>query len=462
MPERQTHDYIHRGTLDLFAALKVATGEVIAKTKQQHRAKDFVAFLREIDQRVSADLQAHVIWDNLSAHKVPAVKRWLARHRTSRFASAAGADACPPCRDLPPRNSRSAPRRSASAATFTSRTTAVVCGLSTGPIMPSLAASPSASVRPHPLRTSSRPESLAYASASRSEAGSARFDSPPKRSKQSSFRSQGWSRSYERRRTPRYCSMPARVGTDVSYSQVSMLCQFVALLGAGPLFVGCGASSRLSDSEGASQPQLFPSAASGEQPADLNADDPSVPTVLFPFGPEYHAYCNQGPASDPSHNIDVTRFAVDLASSLDAEAGVVRAGLDGVAYPYDECPFRDSSASALNDSECGAGFGNHVRLLTDSGEVLLYAHLSAVHVREGQRVSAGASLGIEGVSGRAGGRHLHFSVHRHGDPTALKEGPGMIGDSVPFVFSGLEGGDVAATQLPCVAGFEGPLLNASR
>jgi transposase len=80
MPERQTHNYIRRGTLDLFAALNVATGEVIAKTKKQHRAKDFVAFLREIDGHVPSDLEVHVILDNLSAHKAPEVKRWLARH----------------------------------------------------------------------------------------------------------------------------------------------------------------------------------------------------------------------------------------------------------------------------------------------------------------------------------------------------------------------------------------------
>jgi len=80
MPERQTHNYIRRGTLDLFAALNVATGEVIAKTKQQHRAKDFVEFLRLIDSRVSPDLEVHVVLDNLSAHKAPVVKRWHARH----------------------------------------------------------------------------------------------------------------------------------------------------------------------------------------------------------------------------------------------------------------------------------------------------------------------------------------------------------------------------------------------
>ena len=52
MPERQTHNYIRHGTLDLFAALNVATGEVFAQTKQRHRAKDPVAFLRDLDKEV--------------------------------------------------------------------------------------------------------------------------------------------------------------------------------------------------------------------------------------------------------------------------------------------------------------------------------------------------------------------------------------------------------------------------
>jgi transposase len=69
-PERRTHNYIRNGTLDLFAALNVATGEVLARCKPRHRAQDFVAFLREI----------HVVLDNLSAHRAPVVHRWLLRH----------------------------------------------------------------------------------------------------------------------------------------------------------------------------------------------------------------------------------------------------------------------------------------------------------------------------------------------------------------------------------------------
>jgi transposase len=84
-PERRTHNYLRNGTLDLFAALNVATGEVLARCKQKHRAQDFVAFLRELDERVTPTLEVHVVLDNLSAHKAPAVHRWLLRHPRFTF-----------------------------------------------------------------------------------------------------------------------------------------------------------------------------------------------------------------------------------------------------------------------------------------------------------------------------------------------------------------------------------------
>lgn len=79
-PERQTHNYVRNGTLDLFAALNVATGEVLARCKPQHRAKDFVDFLRELDRHVEPSLEVHVVLDNLSTHKAPAVHRFMIRH----------------------------------------------------------------------------------------------------------------------------------------------------------------------------------------------------------------------------------------------------------------------------------------------------------------------------------------------------------------------------------------------
>ena len=79
-PARATHDYVRNGTCDLFAALDMASGKVITDIRSRHTAKDFVAFLGLIDRNVPAELDVHVILDNLSAHKAPAVQAWLLRH----------------------------------------------------------------------------------------------------------------------------------------------------------------------------------------------------------------------------------------------------------------------------------------------------------------------------------------------------------------------------------------------
>jgi transposase len=84
-PERRTHNYLRHGTLDLFAALNVATGEVLTRCTAQHRAKDFVAFLRHIEASVTPALEIHVVLDNLATHKAPVVQRWLLRHPRVHF-----------------------------------------------------------------------------------------------------------------------------------------------------------------------------------------------------------------------------------------------------------------------------------------------------------------------------------------------------------------------------------------
>ena len=83
--ERRTHDYRRNGLTDLFAALNVATGEVLATTRRRHRAAEFIDFLNEIDKAVPADLDLHVVLDNSKTHKTPAVQRWLLRHPRFRF-----------------------------------------------------------------------------------------------------------------------------------------------------------------------------------------------------------------------------------------------------------------------------------------------------------------------------------------------------------------------------------------
>jgi transposase len=79
-PESRTHTYVRHGTTALFAALDVATGKVLGQCRRRHRAAEFRAFLAQIDESVPSDLAVHVVLDNLSTHKTPAIQRWFARH----------------------------------------------------------------------------------------------------------------------------------------------------------------------------------------------------------------------------------------------------------------------------------------------------------------------------------------------------------------------------------------------
>jgi transposase len=79
-PERRTHDYKRNGTTNLYAALNVASGHVITTTTARHRAEEFRKFLNLIDAAVPDGLDVHVVLDNVSTHKTPAIQRWLVRH----------------------------------------------------------------------------------------------------------------------------------------------------------------------------------------------------------------------------------------------------------------------------------------------------------------------------------------------------------------------------------------------
>ena len=80
VPARHTHDYIRNGTTNLYAALDVASGQVLAEMTPRHRAEEFRRFLNLIDASVPAHLDVHVVLDNSSTHKTPSIQRWLVRH----------------------------------------------------------------------------------------------------------------------------------------------------------------------------------------------------------------------------------------------------------------------------------------------------------------------------------------------------------------------------------------------
>jgi transposase len=77
--EKRTHDYKRHGTTNLFAALDVATGQVLADCYPRRTGVEFLAFLRKA-VKPHAGKEIHVVLDNLSTHDTPQVQTWLARH----------------------------------------------------------------------------------------------------------------------------------------------------------------------------------------------------------------------------------------------------------------------------------------------------------------------------------------------------------------------------------------------
>ena len=61
----------------------------------------------------------------------------------------------------------------------------------------------------------------------------------------------------------------------------------------------------------------------------------------------------------------------------------------------------------------GMGYGNYVMILHSNNIVTLYAHLTKVTVKQGQKVAKGASLAFMGNTGNSTGAHLHFEVRRY-------------------------------------------------
>ena len=76
---RRSHDYKRHGTTSLFAALDIATGQVIGKCFPRHRATEFRRFLDEIEANVPKDLDVHLVMDNYATHKTPLIRSWLAK-----------------------------------------------------------------------------------------------------------------------------------------------------------------------------------------------------------------------------------------------------------------------------------------------------------------------------------------------------------------------------------------------
>jgi transposase len=75
--------YKRHGTLNLFAALQVATGKITSQITETKRREDFLGFMDAIVAETPADKELHVILDNYCTHKK--CDAWLAQHPNVHF-----------------------------------------------------------------------------------------------------------------------------------------------------------------------------------------------------------------------------------------------------------------------------------------------------------------------------------------------------------------------------------------
>ena len=83
--ERHGFEYYRHGTLSLYAALDVKTGQVHGMTAGRHTSQEFISFLEGLVNRAARAKEIHVVLDNLSAYKTKDVERFLSENPRVRF-----------------------------------------------------------------------------------------------------------------------------------------------------------------------------------------------------------------------------------------------------------------------------------------------------------------------------------------------------------------------------------------
>lgn len=79
-------------------------------------------------------------------------------------------------------------------------------------------------------------------------------------------------------------------------------------------------------------------------------------------------------------------------------------------------PVRSAGGGVVSQAGRAGAYGNMVVVDHGDGLETRYAHLSAIGVKSGDRVTAGAIVGQVGATGRATGPHLHIEVRQDGQP----------------------------------------------
>ena len=83
--QTMTHDYKRNGVTSLFAAMNIASGQIISKCMNRHRHQEWLNFLRHIACNVPTEKDIHIICDNYATHKHAKVHAWQKRNPRFHF-----------------------------------------------------------------------------------------------------------------------------------------------------------------------------------------------------------------------------------------------------------------------------------------------------------------------------------------------------------------------------------------
>lgn len=123
------------------------------------------------------------------------------------------------------------------------------------------------------------------------------------------------------------------------------------------------------------------------------------------------------PAIQPVSNKDLTRMASGFGMRIDPhyKTPAFHEGMDFTATIGTPIYATGNGVVERADAK-SKGYGNHVRIDHGFGYTTLYAHMSEIKVRPGQKVSRGEVIGYVGNTGKSSGPHLHYEVHKNGQP----------------------------------------------
>ncbi|MFE4621077.1 transglycosylase family protein [Streptomyces sp. NPDC056747] len=137
------------------------------------------------------------------------------------------------------------------------------------------------------------------------------------------------------------------------------------------------------------------------------------------------------PKTRPAAAPDEDRYSAPISADIGTRYGTRGSSWSsgyhtGVDFPVPT----GTSVKAVADARVvsagwGGAYGYQVVLRHEDGRYSQYAHLSALTVREGQKVQGGQRIGRSGSTGNSSGPHLHFEV---------RTGPGYGSDIDPLAY----------------------------